>query len=388
MNTENASQFASLGEPPLLVLLIPFFITIIGTPIARDIALKLGIVDKPVAQSSKIHKTPIPYLGGVPFFAAVFTGTLIVLHQTSRVLPDYFNPWLILAAIAFVFLVGFWDDIRGMIPGTKMLLLGIAGTVLFFGGAKVTFIPEAWGIAGQVFAWMLTLFWILGITNSANLIDNMNGLSAGAGIVAGLSILAIATRGGDPVGIGLSLILVGGLLGYIPYNYPKAQIFFGDAGSITLGFFLSILGLLAGRLPAPQSFHPLSYTLGPILVMGLFVFDTFFVAFSRGKRKINFWWGGRDHTSHRFVNYGFSRPLAVALCWVMGLIFGIGGFAAKVSPWWLASLIAVALLAGGIWFGFLIDRIPVQAIKVSAIGGGKLLYHDQPADSPSHDDAK
>jgi UDP-GlcNAc:undecaprenyl-phosphate/decaprenyl-phosphate GlcNAc-1-phosphate transferase len=350
----------------MLVLLIPFFITVIGTPIARDIAIRLGIVDAPIKGSSKIHEAVTPYLGGLPLFAAILAGAIIVLHQTQQILPDGFHPWLIFTAITIVFLVGMVDDLRGMIPGVKMLMLAVAGTVLFLGGGRVTFIPEAWGIAGDLIAWVLTLFWILGITNAANLMDNMNGLAAGMGIAAGLSILAIASTGGDALGMGMALILIGALLGYIPYNFPKATIFFGDAGSITLGFYLSFLGLIAGRLPSPDNYNPFSHTLGPILVMGVFVFDTFFVAFSRGKRKINFWWGGKDHTSHRFVNYGFSKVMAVILCWILGLIFGAIGFAAKVSPSWLAAILAAGLLVGGIWFGRQLDKIPVEAVVIGA----------------------
>jgi UDP-GlcNAc:undecaprenyl-phosphate GlcNAc-1-phosphate transferase len=366
MHAISRSAFETMGIHPLLVLLIPFFVTIVGTPIARDIAMRLGIVDAPVAGSSKTHEKPTPYLGGLPMFLSILVGTLIVFHQTAAILPGGFLPRLVIASISFVFIVGLWDDILGMKPGVKMLMLAIAGTALFLGGGKVTFIPETWEIPGQVIAWVLTLFWILGITNSANLMDNMNGLAAGMGIVAAGSFLAVASMGGDPVGMGLSLILLGGLLGYIPYNFPSARIFFGDAGSISLGFFISFLGLLLGRLPAPEGMSPFSHTLGPILVVGVFVFDTFFVAFSRGKRKINFWWGGKDHTSHRFVNYGFSKQIAVVLCWLLGAVFGLAAVAVKASPGWLAGLIAVALLAAGIWFWRVLDRIPVETVVIGA----------------------
>jgi UDP-GlcNAc:undecaprenyl-phosphate GlcNAc-1-phosphate transferase len=366
METEQASTLAQLGISPLIVLFFPFFVTFVGTPIARELALRFGIVDTPIEGSSKVHTEPIPYLGGLPLFIAILVGTLIVLHETARVLPEHSNPALIIAAISFLFLVGLWDDILGMIPGVKMSLLGVAGTVLFFGGGRVMFIPAGWGVPGEILSWALTLFWILGITNAANLMDNMNGLAAGTGIVAGLSILGIGIIGGDPVAIGLSIVLVGSLLGYIPFNYPRAKIFLGDAGSITLGFYLSFLGLFAGRLPAPEGFNTVSHTLAPILVMGVFVFDTFFVAFSRGKRKINFWWGGKDHTSHRFVNYGFSKEFAVILVWLLGAVFGGFSILVKICPWWVSALITAVLLAAGIWFWRQLDRVPVEKVEIGA----------------------
>jgi len=366
MDNQVATAFIPSGPSQLLVLLIPFFVTIFGTPIARDIAIKLGIVDAPIAGSSKIHEKPIPYLGGLPLFAAMVAGMLIVFHETHSVLPDGFLPWLAIASLCLIFLVGLWDDLLGMTPGVKMLMLAISATALFFAGGRITFIPETWGIAGQVISWLLTVFWILGITNSANLMDNMNGLAAGMGIVAGLAMFGIAAIGKDPVGIGLSLILLGGLLGYIPYNYPKAQIFFGDAGSIALGFYLSFLGLIVGRMPAPEGFSAASHTLAPIVVVAVFVFDTFFVAFSRGKRKINFWWGGKDHTSHRFVNFGFSKQLAVVLCWLLGAIAGGFGLLIKISPGWLGTLLAVFMLASGIWFWRQLEKVPVEAVVIGA----------------------
>ena len=366
MTPEQASAFDRLGIPTELVLLIPFFATIVGTPIARDIALAYKIVDAPIAGSSKTHRKSTPYLGGLPLFIALMAGMFLVLHQTSRVLPPSFNIYLILAAFTLIFLVGLWDDLKGMIPGIKMFMLAVAGTILFAGGGRISFIPDDWQIPGLILAWILTLFWILGITNAANLMDNMNGLSSGTGIVAGLSILAIATIGGDPVGIGLAMILVGALLGYIFYNFPNAQIFFGDSGSITLGFYLSFLGIMAGRLPAPDGFNAAGQTLAPIIVMGVFVFDTFFVAFSRGKRKINFWWGGKDHTSHRFVNYGFSKTFAVILVWLLGAVFGGAAILAKISPSWLSTLIALFMLAAGIWFWRQLEKVPVEKVVIGA----------------------
>ncbi len=366
MPEDSATFFETLGIPPFLILAIPFFATIIGTPIARDLAIRLGIVDSPVAGSSKTHEKATPYLGGLPLFIGLIAGTYMVLNQAARILPDDFKPWLILSAITLIFLVGLWDDLWGMIPGVKMLMLGVAGTVMFFGGAKIGFIPETWGIFGQVIAWVLSLFWVLGITNSANLMDNMNGLAAGSGVVIGFSLLAIAIIGSDPVGIGLAIVLIGVLIGYLPYNFPRASIFFGDAGSITLGFYLSFLGLMVGRMPAAEGIHAFSHTIAPILTVGILVFDTFFVAFSRGKRKINFWWGGKDHTSHRFVNYGFSKVFAVVLVWLLAAVFGGVGILAKLSSPWLAGLEAVVLLLVGIWFWRQLEKIEVETVLIGA----------------------
>ncbi len=368
-----------LVENGFIILLICLSISLVGTPIARQLAHRFGVIDKPRGgASTKVHAKPTAYLGGVFIFIAFAAGIVLTLNSIGTFqglggagITDFLkhvNLTMVFIAVAFIFLVGLTDDIlgisekrAGMHPGVKMLMLAIAGTILFFAGVKVGFMP--WDFLN----YPLTIFWILGITNAANVIDNMNGLSSGSGVVAGFFFLLIGYWNGDPVTIGLSLVLIGAMLGFLPYNYPRASIFLGDSGSITHGFYLSLLGLLAGRPEVVQG-HALTGTLAPIFVLMFFVFDTWFVAISRGKRKINFWWGGLDHTSHRLNNLGFSKAYAVALCWIFNALFGIVALIIYFTPWWFAIPFAILSFFTALRFWSWLNKVPIEEVDIGLLG--------------------
>ena len=371
-----------LSDSGFLILLFCFSVSLVGTPIARELAHRFGVLDRPRAgATTKVHAKPTAYLGGVFVFVALAVGIIATLNAVGNIggqaeiraanLLAKVNLPLVFIAVAFIFFVGLTDDFlglterrAGMHPGVKMLLLAIGGTILFFAGVKVGFMP--WDILN----YPLTIFWILGITNAANVIDNMNGLSSGSGIVAGFFYLILGYWNSDPVTIGLAVTLIGTMLGFLLYNYPRASIFLGDSGSMTLGFYLSLLGLLAGRPEVVQG-HALTGTLAPIFVLMFFVFDTWFVALSRGKRKINFWWGGLDHTSHRLNNLGFSKSFAVAVCWIFSILFGFVALVIYQTIWWFAILFALASFLGALRFWAWLNKVPIEEVDIGLLGAPK-----------------
>ena len=157
--------------------------------------------------------------------------------------------------------------------------------------------------------------------------------------------------------VALALIIAGAYLGFLPFNFPKARIFLGDGGSIILGFSLATLGLMVGRHTGIMT------TLAPIYIVGLFVFDTFFVAFSRWARKIYFWEGGLDHTSHRFVSIGYSKTYSVMLVWMLNILFGLNAVILWHSQTFYGAILAIVILALGIIFWWRLDKIPVITNK-------------------------
>jgi len=372
-------SFGFLSESGFLILLFCFSVSLVGTPIARELAHRFGVLDRPrPGATTKVHAKPTAYLGGVFIFVALAVGIISTLNAVGNIrgeaeikaadmLTAVNLPWVFIA-VTFIFFVGLTDDFlglserrAGMHPGIKMLMLAIGGTILFFAGVKVGFMPL------DILNYPLTIFWILGITNAANVIDNMNGLSSGSGIVAGFFYLIIGYWNSDPVTIGLALTLIGTMLGFLPYNYPKASIFLGDSGSITHGFYLSLLGLLAGR-PSIVHGHALTGTLAAIFVLMFFVFDTWFVALSRGKRKINFWWGGLDHTSHRLNNLGFSKSFAVAVCWIFGILFGMVAIVIYQVIWWFAIPFALGCFLGALRFWVWLNKVPIEEVDIGLLG--------------------
>lgn len=368
------------GTNTFFILLFCFTVTLVGTPIARGLAHRFGFIDKPTAGGTKVHEKPIAYLGGLFVFIAFATGIIITLNaiatsggEGASALSGVNLP-LVFIAVAFIFFVGLTDDIlginekrAGMHPGMKMLLLAAGGTMLYFAGVRVGFIQTGSEIMDHVLNYPLTIFWILGITNAANVIDNMNGISSGSGIVVGIFFFLLGVFNGDAVTMGLSLVLIGGMSGFLFYNYPRASIFLGDSGSVTLGFYLSMLGLLAGR-PDVVGGHALTGTLAPIFVLMFFVFDTWFVALSRGKRKINFWWGGLDHTTHRLNNLGFSKSFVAIIIWLMNAAFGAVAVVIYFTPWWFAIPFCLASFIGGVRFWMYLNSIPIEEIDIELIG--------------------
>ena len=332
---------------PFSYFIIAVVIVLAGTPLARLIALKFNIVDKP--DLKKIHQTATPYLGGLfIYIAIVFTG---YLATQNLITIEPIHPVFLLVSFSLMFLVGLLDDLNRFPPAIKMFSLGVAATILYLAGYSVEFTPY------HVINYPLTLFWYLGITNAANLMDNMNGLASGCGVITALFMAYLAVLRADPAVAALALIIAGAYLGFLPYNFPKAKIFLGDAGSIVLGFSLATLGLMVGRHTGIMT------TIAPIYLVGLFIFDTFFVAFSRWARKIYFWEGGLDHTSHRLVSLGFSKTYAVMLVWFINVIFGLNAVILWHSSVLYGTFLAVIVFALGVVFWWKLDKVPVIEYK-------------------------
>ncbi|MBU1023215.1 undecaprenyl/decaprenyl-phosphate alpha-N-acetylglucosaminyl 1-phosphate transferase [bacterium] len=328
---------------PAFCLLIALVITLVGTPIARSIALKFNIVDKP--DFRRIHHEPTPYLGGLFIYIAIIVAGFFAI--TNFMTLESLAPVSLFVGLTLVFLAGLLDDLFSLPAGVKMISIGVAASLLYVNGFSVEFTQY------HFINYPLTLFWFLGITNSANLMDNMNGLASGCSVITSLFMAYLAYLRSDPSLIGLALAVAGAYLGFLKYNFPKAKIFLGDSGSIILGFSLAALGLMVGRHTGPMT------TLAPIFLVGLFVFDTFFVAFSRWARKIYFWEGGLDHTSHRFVSLGFSNTTAVMMVWGINVVFGLNAVILWHSSIAYGTALAIIIFLLGIAFWRRLDQVPI-----------------------------
>lgn len=357
-----------LLHKPAIWFWIALFIALVGTPIARQLAIKFDILDHPRAGQHKTHREPTPYLGGLFLTIAVLItfavcGTWLpyengaTLGGITNGIPREVNVPLACLAIVYIFVLGLLDDIGGSGQGYKMSHIGVAGTLLYLSGIHVEWTP--WHAVN----YPLTIFWLLGITNAANLMDNMNGLSSGTGAIVAFGYALLATLRNDPVSAAIALALSGGLLGFWVYNFPKAKIFLGDAGAMTLGFTLATLGLLTGRPSENLGADPtIPQVLASIYMTSIFIADTFFVAFSRGARKIHFWDGGKDHTSHRFVNLGLTPVQAVLAVYSLAAILTASAAAMYFLPSAIhGGILAVVILSGSIAFWHRLDRVPVKS---------------------------
>jgi UDP-GlcNAc:undecaprenyl-phosphate GlcNAc-1-phosphate transferase len=331
---------------------LAFGISVVLTPLVGRWARAHGVVAKP--REDRWHQKPTPLLGGV----AIYVATTIVIVNFARIDVRLVG---VLAGGALLFVIGLIDDWRHLRPHTKLVAQIVAACSLILGGIQVGS-PNLAAVAIP-----LTIIWVVGITNAFNLLDNMDGLSAGTAILAAGFLFAFSVSTGNP-GIGLlCLAVAGGALGFLVYNFNPARIFMGDSGSMFLGFTLSGIALLGTREMASDVFFVL---LVPVAMMGLPIFDTTLVTIVRTLEGRPLAQGGRDHLSHRLVALGLSERQAVLVLYVVAASFGSLGLIARSVGVWLSLLWAGALLVSVVLFGAFLAQVriygPVQFAERSA----------------------
>ena len=306
-----------------------------GTPLVRYVALRLGILDQP--SSRKIHSAPVPLMGGAAIYVA-FIAALALWGERS-----YVNEVVgIFVGATLVSIVGALDDSRGLGSYLKLLFQIAAAFILILSGVQVRLFD---GILDIV----LTLFWVVGITNAFNLLDNMDGLSSGVATIAAAFFTLLAAMSDQYLVGTLAAALCGACIGFLVYNWNPARVFMGDTGSLFLGFLLAAVGI---KLRFPANTASITWMI-PILVMALPVFDTTLVFFSRLRRRKNpLTTPGKDHVSHRLARRTGSQREAVLLCY---LITGGTGLAsifltqANLQEALFIGLAAFALAAFALW---------------------------------------
>ena len=278
-----------------------------ATPAARRLAARAGFIDYPAAR--RIHKRPVPRLGGAAIYLAVVVATLILGEQSNF---DQFGAILIGATgVSFMGLV---DDHWSLPPLVKMLIQALAALLLYINGIRVsTFHQPALDL-------IITVLWVVFITNAVNFLDNMDGLAGGvSAIVAAFFALMCSFSGQYLVGA-LSVAVMAACLGFLFYNLNPASIFMGDSGSQFLGFTLAAIGV---KLRFPDNVTFVTWMV-PVLVMGLPIFDTTLVIISRLRRRLNpATTPGTDHTSHRLVAAGLTQREAVLTLYVVSFVLGL-----------------------------------------------------------------
>jgi UDP-GlcNAc:undecaprenyl-phosphate GlcNAc-1-phosphate transferase len=314
----------------LVIFLGALAIALVMTPVARAVAVRVGMVDRPAPR--KLHTRPIPLLGGLALYLAVLLALL--LFEGRYNLPQLAG---ILAGATAISFLGIWDDHWGMRP-----LIKLAGQVLIAGAVMAT------GVTVSLFPWpilnlLVTLLWLVGITNAFNLIDNMDGLSGGIGAVAAAFFLLLAALNGQYLVGAMAAAVLGACIGFLRYNFNPASIFMGDAGSLFLGFLMAVLGI---KLRFPHNVAFVTWMV-PVLVLGIPIFDTALVVLSRLRRGLNpLTTPGKDHLSHRLVRAGLTHREAVLTLYLAQVTLGV-----------LAMFVAMAgalesYLIGGLVAGF------------------------------------
>jgi UDP-GlcNAc:undecaprenyl-phosphate GlcNAc-1-phosphate transferase len=290
----------------ILAVAISFCLALILTFLVRALARRFGFVAQP--KTDRWHKKPTAMLGGVAIWLSVISTVLVFSLHTTYGLQ-------ILLASTFLFLVGLVDDLIHIKPYQKLI-----GQIL--GSAFVVYYGLSLPWTGSVLLNMaLAIFWLIGITNAINLLDNMDGLASGIAIIAAGFLALSFMNSGQYTEALIMLVFAGGLLGFLVYNSNPASIFMGDCGSMFVGFFLASSALMHVSGGRSRSFLPVLAV--PILVLFIPIFDTTFVTVLRKLSGRAASQGGRDHTSHRLVALGMSERHAVLMLYGFAALSGL-----------------------------------------------------------------
>jgi len=302
-------------------------ITSLALPFWRAWCRRVGLVDDPGAR--KIHELPTPLAGGLaimtglvlPLVLVVFALQLTLLDEgTSDKLNYGFHrrAWqlgaLLLGAVG-MFGLGWLDDKHELKPAAKFGgQLAIAALVAASGTRITLFVPN------PIFSYLVTILWIATVTNALNFMDNMNGLCAGLGLIASLWLACAASWQGQYLVASIAFLTGGALLGFLPFNYPRATVFLGDAGSHLVGYLLALLAILPHFYTAR---HPrMGSVFSPLLILAIPLVDLVWVVLLRWRRGQPFYVGDNNHLSHRLVRCGLSPATAVALIWLASAVAG------------------------------------------------------------------
>lgn len=328
------------------------------TPVVVNWAVNRKIVDRPDAR--KRHRAPVALLGGVSVIVSVMIGgsTAFWLAGEDVVMnrSAVSELGLLLGSaggVLILLLVGVWDDINPVPISVKLAAQFMSAATLM-----VFFRPLTW-MPARGAAVVAAVFWLMLITNSFNLIDNMDGSAPGLGAIAAVFLTVLAGPG--MVGV-VGAALAGGLAGFLFFNRPPARVFLGDGGSLPIGFLLGAVGLwAAGRSDR--------FALAVLMVLAVPLLDTCLVMVSRLRRRLNpLTTPGTDHLSHRLVALGLPIPAALALMWALGIGFGFVGCAAAPP----SSIEGWIVVAGAALFGFgvIIAMERFAPVGLSGTGGG------------------
>ncbi|MEO5903402.1 MAG: MraY family glycosyltransferase, partial [Gemmatimonadaceae bacterium] len=320
-------------------LIVPFAmalgLAISLTPVVARSANALRLYDAPDGER-RMHDLPVPRLGGVAVYLVAAAVACVVFIFGRPILPflspvTLGDPQIRILTGAFIgsallFLVGLIDDVRGLTPGAKFAAQFLAAVVMLFSGLNLHTIALSYGVGiptgliGQA----LLIVWIVGVTNAFNFIDGLNGLAVGIAVVACGAIVVVAAALGNYWVLLPTVVLAGALLGFLPYNFPKGRIFLGDAGSLSVGFLLSVLSVSAS---ANRSGAILVVV--PILTMFVPLLDGTLAIVRRWLRHVPLSGADARHIHHRLLALGLSKERTAILLW--GLAAGMAAFGLLIA---------------------------------------------------------
>ncbi len=293
--------------------LIAMVIAYLVTPWVMKLAWKIGAIDVP-RDLRRVHKKPMPRLGGLAIFLAFTVAGLVTLpigHSSMRG---------ILAGGAFIVLVGVLDDIYCLPAKVKLVGQIIAAGILVFFGVKIEWVTNPLGGMFYLGKWSIpiTIFWVVGITNTLNFIDGLDGLAAGIAAIAAFAMMLVNLSLDQGNAVIITSLLAGSAIGFLPYNFNPAKIFMGDTGAMFLGFILSAAAV-DGAVKSATAIA----LIVPILALGLPICDTAYAILRRFLNGKPIMQADKGHFHHRLLAIGLSQKQAVLYMYIISLALGV-----------------------------------------------------------------
>ena len=325
--------FLTIGIAAAIALILSFA----ATPAVKWFAHRIGAIDIP-KDTRRVHKSPIPRLGGLAIFVGFVISVLIMAEIDVQIRG-------VLIGAVIIVILGVIDDIISLRAYIKFFVQIIAALVAVYHGIIIEVFsnPFVFGEAEWLFLGFLsipiTVIWIVGITNSVNLIDGLDGLAVGVSTISSIVMLIIAIILSEPNVAIIMAALAGACIGFLPYNFNPAKIFMGDTGALLLGYVLatvSIIGLF-------KFFAVVSFA-APFLVLAVPFFDTSFAFFRRLIKGQNPMAPDRGHFHHRLIDMGLSQKQAVAVLYAVSGLFGLVAVAFTTSDEMRALILIIAVL--------------------------------------------
>ena len=341
------------------------------TPLAIRLAPLVGAVDDPGhSDRPRVHERPLPRLGGIPIVIGILVPAVVFLDLN----PPYVG---ILIGTGLVALLGFYDDIRGINPTTKLVgvlaiaLIPVVGYDVSFDGLSLPFLGTIdFGPYGSV----ITVFWIVALANLVNLIDGMDALAGGIVSIAAFSFALLAASFGRLVPAALAAMVCGATLAFLRHNYHPARIIMGDSGALALGFLLACIAV-QGVLKTAASLA----LIAPLLVVAVPILDTSFAVLKRLKYRRAPWAADQNHFYHRFMRIGFSQRRTAAYLHVWAALLAAWAILIRFVPprprgeWdvgnaLICTAVGLLVVAASVWMVYTLEILKARHLRVLGFG--------------------
>ena len=353
-----------------IAFLLAFITAFVITPHTMRLAKKVGAIDIP--NDRRVNKKPMPRLGGLAVISGFFVSVIYLLITTSfEGKINLFEPenyWIkIIGFVIGAIVLGvtcYIDDVKGIPSLVKLAAQIVAAIIVVACGIKIDdiSIPFTEGkiVVGEILSYILTVCWIIGITNAINLIDGLDGLSSGVTLISCLSLLMVFALNGSPlIAIVLITALAGAIVGFLPFNFSPAKTFIGDTGSNFMGFSLAIISILG----VAKTYTAL-VLIAPIIILAMPIFDTIFAIFRRlikGKSLKAVFQPDKGHLHHKLMAKGYTQKQAVLIMYGITAILG---------------MFAVILLESGIWKALSFALLIIAIVAIGYKDMARLMKDD------------